>query len=269
MGKHLLNYRQYGTSGDHDKSTPVIILHGFLGSMDNLSPTARKLAESRWVVAADLRNHGRSFHDPIITYSLMAEDVLELMTHLNIDKAIVLGHSMGGKVAMQLALMAPEKIAAVVVGDIAPVDYLPGHDNVLAAIKHYNPAESFSRTDADKLFSRYVEEPAVRQLLIKNLMRNEGGQFVWRINADALLSNYDNIKAAPDFKVGTGKGFDKPVLFVKGSESEYLLAEHKPVIDRYFPQASLKVLTGTGHWLHAEKPDAFNGIVERFLKTVE
>ena len=266
MDKHLLNHRQYGTSGE---GVPVIILHGFLGSMDNLSPTARKLAESRWVVAADLRNHGRSFHDPIMTYSLMAEDVLGLMAHLNIDKVIVLGHSMGGKVAMQLALMAPEKVSAVVVGDIAPVDYPSSHDNVLAAIKHYNPAESLSRTDADKLFGRFVEEPAVRQLLIKNLMRNEEGQFVWRINAEALLSNYDNIKVAPDFEVGTGKGFDKPVLFVKGSESEYLLTEHKPIIDRYFPQASLKVLTGTGHWLHAEKPDAFNGIVERFIKAIQ
>ncbi|MTI15070.1 alpha/beta fold hydrolase [Sansalvadorimonas verongulae] len=262
-GERLLNYRQYGQPGEGQ--TPVIIVHGLFGSMDNLSPTARRLAESRWVVAADLRNHGRSFHDAQMSYSLMAEDILALMDHLEIDEVAVIGHSMGGKVAMQLALMAPERVAAVVVGDIAPVDYLPGHDDVLAAIRSYKPEQALSRTEADQQFAHHIAEPAVRQLLIKNLMRNERGEFVWRINASGLLENYDNIKAAPVFNHST---FDKPVLFIKGSESEYLQPEHKAIIGCYFPKAELKVVSGAGHWFHAEKPDVFNGIVERFLNTL-
>ncbi|WP_281646915.1 alpha/beta fold hydrolase [Parendozoicomonas sp. Alg238-R29] len=262
-GQSVLNFREYGSKG---AKFPVIILHGLFGSMDNLSPTARRVAETRWVITADLRNHGRSFHDMSMTYPVMAEDVFRLMEHLSIEKAVVLGHSMGGKVAMQMAAIAPEKVAALVVGDIAPVDYLPGHDNVLNALRNYNPEKACSRIDADKQFAAYIQESGVRQLLIKNLMRDKEGRFVWRINAAALLENYEAIRATPAFG---SSPFANPVLFVKGSESDYLLAEHKPVIDQHYPKASLKVMTGTGHWLHAEKPDLFNGIVERFLSSID
>ena len=259
-GQCFLNHRIQG------EGSPVFVLHGLFGSMDNLSPVARKLAESYQVISVDLRNHGRSFHVADMTYPLMAEDIIKLMGELEIPKAVFVGHSMGGKVAMQVALKYPEKVRALIIGDIAPVSYDHSHDNVLRAIKAYQPEKALSRKDADDQFARFIESYAVRQLLIKGLMRGSQGHFVWRMNAPALVANYDAIRAALEFN---GTAFDGPVLFVKGSESDYLLAKHKDEISRCFPQASLKVMTGVGHWLHAEKPDLFNGIIERFLDALD
>ena len=257
----ILHHRIQG-KGVEEGAVSIVILHGLFGSMDNLAPVARKLSDSYRVISVDLRNHGRSLHSAQMSYPLMADDVLNLMEHLAISQAIVLGHSMGGKVAMQLALQAPEKVRALVLGDIAPVDYAHSHEDVLNAIKGYQPELAESRSEADAQLARFIENAAVRQLLIKGLQRDAIGHFVWRLNAPALVDNYDAIRAAPELGAS---GYTGPVLFVKGGESDYLKASHKTTIDRYFPNATLKVVTGAGHWLHAEKPDLFNGIVERFL----
>ncbi|CAM3785174.1 alpha/beta fold hydrolase [Parendozoicomonas haliclonae] len=256
----ILNYRVQGR--EKGEGEPLFILHGLFGNMDNLTPVARRLAEQYQVISVDLRNHGRSFHDEEMNYQVMAADVVRLMDHLAIEQAIVLGHSMGGKTAMQMALDFPQRIKAIIVGDIAPVSYTHRHENVIQAIENYQPELATSRAEADAQFARFIEMPAVRQLLIKSLMRNDQGEFVWRMNAPALVANYDEIRSEPD---NTGKSFTGPVLFVKGGESDYLLPEHKSVIGALFPNASLKVVSGVGHWLHAEKPELFNGIVERFL----
>ncbi len=254
----LLNYRRQGTESE---ALPLVIIHGLLGSMDNLSPVSRYFAESREVISVDLRNHGRSFHDELMTYPAMANDVFQLLDSLNLKEVILLGHSMGGKVAMQMAVEAPERIKAVIAGDIAPVDYEHRHDAVLNALKDYQPELAQSRSEADAQFSRHINMPSVRQLLIKNLERKEHG-FAWRINAPAIVANYDSVRSAPELANRTYNG---PILFVKGGESDYLLTEHKTTISQHFPKASLKVMMGVGHWLHAEKPDIFNTVCQRFL----
>ncbi len=255
----VLNHRIQG------EGEPLIILHGLFGSMDNLIPVARRLSEHFQVISVDLRNHGRSFHAPDMSYPLMADDVLALMDKLSITQAVLLGHSMGGKVAMQLALDHPERVGAVVVADIAPVAYPSQHTNVIRAIESYQPEQALSRKAADEQLARYIEMPEVRQLLIKSLKRNDRGEFVWRMNVTALVANYDGIRSAPNVgdRVYSGR-----VLFVKGERSDYLQSAHRKVIAGLFPKASLKVMAGTDHWLHAEKPDLFCGIVERFLETL-
>ena len=255
-----LNYREQG------HGEVVVILHGLFGSMDNLSPTARRLSENYRVISVDLRNHGRSFHRAEMSYPEMAQDVVDLLNELMISETIVLGHSMGGKVAMQMALDYPEKVRALIVGDIAPVTYEHRHKNVLAAINNYRPEQAHSRKEADQQLANYIEMTSVRQLLIKSMLPNAKGELVWRINAQALIDNYDNIRGMPD---NIGKIFKGPTLFIKGAVSDYLLPEYWPIITRYFPQAEIKVVDNVGHWLHAEKPALFNGVVIRFLTHLE
>ena len=254
--QRLLHHRFQG------QGPSLIMLHGLFGSMDNLTPVARRLAERRRILSVDLRNHGRSFHGDKMDYGTMAVDVIRLMDHLSIDQSVVLGHSMGGKTAMQMALDYPERVTALIVGDIAPVTYPPLHTSVIQAISHYQPERGLSRGAVDQQLASDIHMPEVRQLLIKGMMRDQQGRFVWRMNVDAMVANYDQIRSQPE---GKGKVFHRPVLFIKGGDSDYLLPKHREVIAPLFPNASVKVVPGVGHWLHAEKPELFHGIVERFL----
>ena len=254
-----LNHRMTG------ENPAIILLHGLFGNMDNLTPVARSLTDHYGVLSVDLRNHGRSFHKPTMTYPEMASDVLALMGQLGIASAVVIGHSMGGKVAMQLAVQQPERVRALVVGDIAPVDYPPHHQNVLRALQAYKPEQSLSRQDADKQLAQFIEMTAVRQLLIKGMMKNEQGQYAWRMNVDGIINSYQSICAAPDIE---GKSYQGPTLFIKGEFSDYLKPEHRDVIFRLFPSADLRVITGAGHWLHAEKPALFSASLKRFLSAL-
>ncbi len=258
-----LNYRITG------EGEPIIVLHGLFGSLDNLGGIARRL-EDRWEIhALDLRNHGNSPHTDEMNYPAMAEDVAAYMDARGIEKASILGHSMGGKVAMQVALSHPERVTAVIAADIAPVGYEPRHDSILEGMNSLDLAGVSSRREADKQLADHVDIPGVRQFLLKNLERipeaeqtDNQHRFRWRLNLPAIDACYADIAAAPE---GDGP-YEGPVLFIKGGDSPYIQEKHQDTIRSLFPAAELKIIEGTGHWLHAEKPDTFAALCHRFLE---
>lgn len=257
-----LNHRIAG------EGAPLILLHGLFGSLDNLGGVARGLQEHWQIHALDQRNHGKSPHTDTMTYPEMADDVLAYMDAQGLDKASLLGHSMGGKVAMQVALKAPERVEQIIVADISPVTYKPRHDNVLAGLKSVDLENVQSRQDADKQLAEHVEEAGVRQFLLKNLapvsddQKNESSaRYQWRLNLPVIDSAYEDLSAAPE---GDGP-FNGPVLFIKGADSAYIQTKHRDIISKLFPNAELRIIDGTGHWLHAEKSETFIALCRRFL----
>ena len=258
-----LNHRITG------EGPPLILLHGLFGSLDNLGGIARRLEDQWQIHALDERNHGSSPHTDTMDYPAMAADVIAYMDAQALDKVSLLGHSMGGKVAMQVALQAPERVEKLIVADIAPVNYKPRHDAILDGLTSMDLTGVRSRQDADRLMADFVEEPGVRQFLLKNLERipaqeqaDDEVAFRWRLNLSVIDACYDKLAAAPE-----GQGpFEGPVLFIKGADSAYIQEKHRDTIRTLFPGAELKIIEGTGHWLHAEKPDAFAMLCRRFLE---
>lgn len=250
--------RHYSEAGQ-----PLVILHGLFGNQGNWAWHARELSGTFAVVAMDLRNHGRSDWDNEHDYRLMAEDVLDTMEAKGIGQACLLGHSMGGKVAMQMALMAPERIARLVVVDIAPVTYPETEYLPLKAMQAVPVHEIGSREEADRIMRNIEPEEVVREFLLTNLQRNEAGDFQWRCNLQAIADNYTSIRSWPQ-QVSFDR-FDKPTLFIKGAQSDYILAQHRDDIERFFGSPDLKVIDNAGHWVHSEKPRAFQKIVQDFL----
>ncbi|MEX0740695.1 MAG: alpha/beta fold hydrolase [Pseudohongiella sp.] len=254
-----LNFRQYSTDGE-----PLLILHGLLGNLANWTWHSRRLAEHFAVYGLDLRNHGSSPHEHDMSYSLMAQDVVEFMDDQGIGAAHVLGHSMGGKVAMQLAMDHPERIKRLVIADIAPVQYggeRGEHDEIFDGLSALDLDTLSSRTEANKQLAAWVEDEQVRQFLLSNLERDDDGGFAWRINLPALRDNYPALREKP---AGDGV-FDRDVLFIRGDLSDYITEAHPEETLRHFPRATIKTLMQAGHWLHAEKPETFNRLVLDFL----
>ena len=240
----------------------LISLHGLLGSQGNLGMINRSLSNQYCVHGLDLRNHGRSPHSPDMSYSLMADDVLEYMDDQKLQSAILIGHSMGGKVAMTLALKAPERVLALVVIDIAPVTYrYRKHDSVLEGLNSVDLATLQNRNDAEAQLAKYVTEKPVRQFLLKNLYRREDGAFGWRVNLPAIIEHYPEILAGQQ----AGQPFPEKTLFIKGGASDYILPEHQGEVLRLFPRADVRIITGAGHWVHAEKPELVARTIQRFL----
>lgn len=240
---------------------PLIIIHGLFGSADNWRTLSKKFAEQYRVIALDLRNHGRSPHVDGMSYDAMAADVLALMDKLGLEKAHILGHSMGGKVAMQLALNLPERLEKLIVADIAPVEYGHGHDDVLAALYAVqNAGGAASRKEADTMMAEHLETLGVRQFLSTNLEKKENGKLGWRVGLDQINADYDSVVEAP-----TGQPFAGPSLFIRGELSHYVEDSYLPQVDALFPQNQLITMAGCGHWLHAEKPMDFLAHVQTFL----
>jgi esterase len=238
----------------------VILLHGLFGSAANLGMVARGLAPHFSVYSLDLPNHGQSPRAEQMSYGDMATDVAEFIDTMGLGACHLLGHSMGGKIAMQLALQRPDCLAKLVVADIAPVQYPPHHDDVLAGLDAVAVANPAGRREADAVLAEFVEEAGVRAFLLKSWQRDVSGNHHWLVNRQAIRANYLKLG-----EVLRGEGFSGPTLFIKGSESDYILPEHRSAIAALFPNAELKVIEGTGHWLHAEKPALFNKLVLRFL----
>ena len=238
----LLNYQQLGSGKD------IILIHGLFGRLENLNMVAKALAENYQVTSVDVRNHGDSFHDSLMDYPTMAQDIVELMQHLAISNAVVLGHSMGGKIAMELALTKPELVEKLIIADIAPVEYPPHHKKIIAGLQSIDLTLIKQRKDADKQLSLYVDNIGVRQ-------------FLFKCNIENINTNYAHI-----MKTYQGSNtYNGATLFIKGANSDYILPEHRTEILRLFPQSRARVIQGAGHWLHAEKTDAFNRSIERFL----
>lgn len=239
---------------------PLILLHGLFGAGDNLGGVRRRLQHRFRVHSLDLRNHGSSPHTDSMSYPEMAADVRAWMAREGIACASLLGHSMGGKVAMELALTEPGRVERLVVADIAPVRYAPHHAGILETMQALDTHSLGSRRQADQALAKGIDDARVRQFLLTNLIPAEAG-FNWRLNVPALAQCYDQIMAAPQ---ATGP-YEGPVLFIKGGNSDYIQTSHQTATARLFPQAQLRLIPQTGHWLHAEKPDVFSGLCERFL----
>ncbi len=246
----------------HGQGEPLVILHGLFGTLDNWGAQIKTLSEHFDVIAADLRNHGRSPHSDEMTYRAMSNDLLELLDHLQLERINLMGHSMGGKAAMQFALDHPERVQRLIVVDIAPVRYPSRHNEVIEGLKQIDLPQLKSRSEADSTLSEYVDSTATRAFLLKNLYRNEQKQFAWRMNLPVLEQQYSSIGDAPE-----GKAYTGPVLFLKGGDSDYLLAEHQQPIQQLFPNAGFKIIAGAGHLPHVEKPAIFTRLVDNFLNS--
>ena len=251
-----LHAKQQGQGAD------IISLHGLFGSQENLGILNRGLAEQFRVHGLDLRNHGRSPHDETMNYRVMAEDVLEYMDDQQLECTNIVGHSMGGKIAMTLALLAPKRIKKLAVIDISPVTY-PNrrHDSILDGLSSIPLTTVKSRSEADQLLAKYEPQKDIRQFLLKNLYRDERGAYDWRINLGAIITNYESILEGQH----SANGFDGETLFIKGGESDYILPEHRQEVLSLFPAAAMKVIPNTGHWVHAQKPELVTRTLLRFL----
>ena len=237
------------------------MIHGLFGSIENLGMITRLLKDDFSIYSLDLPNHGRSAHVDHVSLASMADAIVRWMDDNHLARAHFLGHSLGGKVAMEIALHYPERVNRLVVADIAPVAYERRHDDVLAGFAAVDLQSIQNRKEADTAMAAYVPEIAVRSFLLKNLEK-VGDNWQWRIHLKGISECYDKL-------IEGNRTPDKPVsvetLFIKGELSSYILPEHKDAILTLFPNAKVKVISGTEHWLHAEKPDIFSGIVRRFL----
>lgn len=241
---------------------PVVLLHGLFGSGNNLGALARALQESCCVYSIDLPNHGRSDWLESASLAAMADCLVHWLRSQDLAGAAFVGHSLGGKVAMQLALARPELVSALVVADIAPVDYPPHHDQVFAALEAVALGQCSSRQDAAMVMAAHLAEEQVIQFLLTSLRREADGVYRWRFNLEELRRGYGAVRASPTATLP----YAGPVLFIKGGESDYIREEHRGRILGLFPRAGVKVMPGCGHWLHAQRPQLFNGLVLRFLQ---
>lgn len=243
----------------------VVLLHGLFGAGGNLGALARALQATYSVFSVDLPGHGRSAWLADLTLPVMAESVRLWLDDAGLSRAHFVGHSLGGKVAMELALQQPGRVSSLTVADIAPVAYQGRHEAVFAALEAVASRPCASREEAGERMAAHLVEDSVIQFLLGSLQRDAQGHYHWRFDLSGLRAAYPALLAAP-----TGdRRYPGPVLFIKGSASDYIQPQYWPAVQRLFPAATLKVLAGSGHWLHAEKPVLFNSIVARFLASLE
>lgn len=254
-----LNYREFGSYSPRHPT--LILLHGLLGSSANWMSIAKGLSERFHVLVPDLRNHGRSPHDDDVSYPSLARDIDKLIDEQGLDSALLIGHSMGGKAAMWLALDKPERVTALVVVDIAPVAYPNRFDLIYRALHEVDGANIASRAEADAILAHSIDEVGLRQFLLQNL-HNVEGEWVWRMNLAGLAKGMSEIV---DFPIENTPQYNGPALFIYGGKSDYVKTEYGPVIRRLFPQAQIKVVAEAGHWVYAEQPKAFSSLLEEFL----
>lgn len=247
----------YGTVGQ-----PIVILHGLLGSGRNWATLAKRLGETHRVFALDLRNHGSSPWADEMTYELMAGDVRQFIEVNGLGPVTLIGHSMGGKTAMRLALDKPSLIEKLVVVDIAPVAYQHSFGGYVEAMQAIDVASLSSRNEIGDRLSATVPEAGVRAFLLQNLIRQDEG-FAWRANLDGLAKA---MPALMTFPSTDDDRFDRPTVFLAGVNSDYVKPAHETEIQRHFPNAETHRIADAGHWLHAEQPDSFLAHVQEFLK---
>lgn len=248
-----LHYKTYG----EPSLRPLLILHGFLGSADNWHTLAKQLAERFYVFTIDQRNHGKSPHAFEFDYEILTDDLYDFIEEHNLQEPIIIGHSMGGKVAMQFATYFPKLLHSLIVADIAPYAYQSHHDQVLHALQSANLQQLTTRQAVEKhLLDCGLENDTV-QFLMKSLVF-QNGKYEWRFFLESLIHNYPNILQAVNFK----NPVTVPTLFLKGEKSNYIRTDRWQEIQAYFPNATLKIIPDAGHWIHAEKP---NETLQAFL----
>ncbi len=246
-----------------DGKDALIILHGLLGSSANWKSLAKRFGQHRSVYSLDLRNHGQSGWSDEMDYAVMADDVLEFIDGLHHRNIALLGHSMGGKVAMHLALSAPDSIQALMVADIAPVAYTHGFEHFLEPMMAIDLTTLNSRNQADRLLSEAVPEAHIRAFLLHNLHYDKASDsWAWRPNLQVLL---DSMPAIADFDIPLPGVCTRKAIFIHGANSNYVQPQHHKTIQFHFPRASFSKIEHAGHWLHAEQPAAFVRSCEDFL----
>ncbi len=256
MNTVKLAFEEYGNSSDK----PLIILHGFFASSRNWRQIAKKLAVHYHVYVVDLRNHGLSPHAPEMDYPVMAEDLKAFMDEHELQTANILGHSMGGKIAMWFALTKPERVDHLIVADISPVSYQHSFDNTINALKQLPLKQISNRKQADECLSASISELSYRQFLLQNLQLQEG-EYSWRINLDYFYQTADNIIAFPSVElIDPYRG---KVLFIMGGNSTYT---DKEAIEKSFPTAKILTIKDANHWLHIDKPIEFLTAIVDFGK---
>ena len=250
-----LNIRAQSAQNLHNNS-PIVLVHGLFGSLDNLGILARDLVTDHDIIQVDMRNHGLSPRSPEMNYPAMAQDLLDTLDDRQIEKAIFIGHSMGGKAVMALTALAPERVERLVAIDIAPVDYhVRRHDEIFAAINAVTDAQASSRQQAASVMRQHLQEEGVIQFLLKSFVDGE-----WRFNVPVLWDQYPHI-------VGweTIPAWEHPALFIPGGNSPYVTEAYREQLLAQFPQARAHVIAGSGHWVHAEKPEAVLRAIRRYL----
>ena len=240
---------------------PLIILHGLFGMLDNWQALAKEFACFFETHIIDLRNHGRSFHANQHNYELMSEDLLSYLNAYNLDEVNLIGHSMGGKVAMTFACMYPESVEKLVVVDIAPKYYPPHHQEILSALNAVEQAKIKSRKDADQILSQYFSESTMRQFLLKNLYWKSSTELTFKFNLKVLSDQIENVGQA----LHINALFEKPTLFIVGQASNYIKETDLELIEYHFPDFEIVEIPESSHWVHAENPDQFFDKVSRFL----
>ncbi|MEP0203057.1 MAG: alpha/beta fold hydrolase [Halioglobus sp.] len=242
----------------------VVLLHGLFGMGSNLGSLARALQGRYRVHSVDLPNHGHSGWLDEASLVAQAQCVAQWLDERHLHSATFVGHSLGGKVAMQLALQQPLKVDALVVADIAPVSYESSHDDVFAALDAVAGRPVSSRADAAAIMAQFIEEDMVTQFLLLSLQRDNDGTYHWRFNLQGLKDNYAAVREAPELDIP----YDGPTLFIAGGDSPYITSKYHAAIETCFPSSSIRVMPGCGHWLHAQDPNTFNALVGDFLDSI-
>lgn len=258
--ERILFHKIYKGPPDSSEA-PLVILHGLFGTLDNWHNIARKLSEQRTVIGVDQRNHGRSFHDPVMDLPTMAQDLEQILSHLGIEECDIIGHSMGGKVAMHFALNHPGFVRKLVVVDIAPKQYKPGHDRIFEAMFSLDLPNIESRKEAESKLSEYIEEQGIRLFILKNIDRDENGGFRWKIDLDSISATYENIL----IEIESPWPYSDEVLFIRGEQSGYITKDDEAHIPEFFANAECVTIKDAGHWVHADAPEEFVRIAEEFL----
>lgn len=251
----MLYYKKVGTG------TPLIILHGLFGSGDNWATLAKQYAEAGFeCYLVDQRNHGRSFHSYDFNYTVMANDLAELMEIENISSACIIGHSMGGKTAMFFAANFAVKVQKLIVADIAPRYYPPHHQTILAALNAIDLSRPITRKEVEEQLRVSIKDEGTIQFLLKNLYWKNETELAWRFGLKEIEQNIDSVGEA-----FTAENISIPTLFLKGAKSGYIKSEDELEIRSIFNQVTIETIPDAGHWLHAENPKAFLTETKRFL----
>ena len=258
-----LYYRAFG------KGYPVLVFHGLYGSSDNWQTIGKQLSDKHTVIIPDLRNHGQSFHSDEMDFESMSHDILKLYKKLNLKKCIVMGHSMGGKLAMKLALDHPERVEKLIIIDVAPKSYLKGyskhyefHKNVVNIMNSMDLSSIGSRREAEDIMKQRLLSERTVKFLLKNLKSDKKEGFKWRLNMNAIHRNLYKLIDGNEEEAGS---YIDPALFIKGANSDYILENDYELIYKIFPKADIQSIENAGHWVHAEQPEKFLEIIKQFI----
>jgi pimeloyl-ACP methyl ester carboxylesterase len=250
-----LHFKKFGNG------EPLLIIHGLFGMSDNWIGIAKDLSQKYLVYILDMRNHGRSPHVDSFTYPEMVEDIYEFLTDFNHRQVSIIGHSMGGKIAMNFALEYPHRIKKLVVIDIAPRRYPVFHQEILQGLQSIKLHNLTTRNEADNQLANFVSSKRIRQFLLKNIYRKDDGSYAWRINLPVIIKNIEEISCEISSKIA----FEQPTLFIKGGASEYITQQDESEIKSQFSASKILTIPDASHWVHSEAPDAVYEAINNFL----